>query len=124
MRSIGAQTSSVHATHMKDFERDGVTWVRFRVAPLQRTSAGWVPCEAIVRGERVVRSSSGHSEHRIVIETLVVLGNRRKAVEVTLTDRSDMGFRMLVGRSTLKRLNLLVDSGHSFLLSDIGALTE
>ena len=113
----GAQTSSVHATHMHDIIRDGVTWVQFRVAPMQRTAVGSVPCEAIVRDERSVRSSSGHIEHRIVIETPLLVGGRQKPVEITLTDRSDMGFRMLIGRSTLNRLKLLVDPGHSFLLS-------
>ncbi|MDA0339914.1 MAG: RimK/LysX family protein [Proteobacteria bacterium] len=113
----GAQTSSVHATHMHDTVRDGVIWVQFMLAPMQRTAIGSVPCEAIVRDERIVRSSSGHTEHRIVIETPLVVGDRQKPVEIALTDRSDMSFRMLIGRSTLNRLKLLVDPGHSFLLS-------
>lgn len=114
----GARTSSLHATHMHDVVRDGEVWVQFQLSPHQRSTVGSIACQARVLDERIVKSSSGHAEHRVVIETPVSIGKLTLPVEVTLTDRADMNFRMLIGRSTLRKMRLLIDSRRSFLLGE------
>ena len=111
----GAKTSALHAFYVQPFERDGIPWVRFGVHPLQASLGHVIDCEAPVKDVRRVTDSGGHAEMRPVIETtLSVLGEVR-VIELTLTDRENMMFRMLLGRSALKR-RFVVDSGKSFLL--------
>jgi hypothetical protein len=64
-----------------------------------------------------VRDSGGHAERRPVIETTLVLGVLRKKVRVTLTDRGDMLFPMLVGRTAVGD-HFLVDASGRHLLGD------
>lgn len=110
----GAQTSSLHAFGLKEFERDGAPWVRFEVHPWQRSADDAVTVELPVHDRRRVRSSSGHTERRIVVMLEVRLHGRTLPAEVTLTRRDAMGFRMLIGRELLAG-DFLVDSAASFL---------
>ncbi|MFW6093513.1 MAG: ATP-dependent zinc protease [Pseudomonadota bacterium] len=110
----GARTSALHTFAVEPFERGSAPWVRFWVHPLQRSDVVQIRCEAPVQDRRVVRDSGGHEELRYVIATDVTLGSRRRRVEVTLTDRDSMGFRMLLGRTAL-RGRYLVDPGRSYL---------
>ena len=98
----GARSSSLHAFDLETFEKEGVPWVRFDLHPKQRSAKGSVSVEAQVVDTRSVKSSSGQSETRPVIQTTLALGNTRRTIEVTLTRRDDMGFRMLIGRQALK----------------------
>jgi hypothetical protein len=111
----GAKTSALHAHYVIAFEREGKAWVRFGVHPLQANSAMSIECEAPIKDRRRVTDSGGHSEERIVIETALHINNRRYLIEVNLTDRETMRFRMLLGRNALK-LGFLVDSRRSFVL--------
>lgn len=110
----GARTSTLHTFKVEPFERAGAPWVRFWVHPLQRSHSEEVCCEAAVHDRRVVRDSGGHEEQRFVIETPVSLGDASWRIEVTLTDRDTMGFRMLLGRTAI-RGRYLVDPGKSYL---------
>lgn len=110
----GARTSALHAFFVAVEERERQLWVRFGVHPVQRRASPEVWCEAPVRDRRVVRDSGGHEEERYVIETAVRIGSDTRVVEVTLTDRDNMGFRMLVGRTAL-RGDFLIDPGRSYL---------
>ena len=110
----GARTSSLHAFGVQHFEVDGEAWVRFEVHPEQRTRRGTTLVESRVIARRRVRSSSGHVQERAVIKTRVTLNERTWPIEITLTDRDEMGFRMLLGRAALRR-KFVVDPGHSFL---------
>lgn len=110
----GARTSSLHAFWVKAFERDGQAWVRFGIHPDQGSSEQEVTCEAAVLEQRVVRDSGGHEELRYVIETTIEIAGVRHSVEVTLTDRDTMKFRMLLGRTAI-RGRYVVDPGRSFL---------
>jgi hypothetical protein len=118
----GARTSALHATAIERFEHDGRDRVRFWVHPLQdrpRLPAGrdvLLPCAADIVDARVVTPSSGHKEHRLVIRTTVRLGGREAEIEITLTDRADMRFRMLLGRQALVALGLCVDPRRSYLI--------
>lgn len=111
----GARTSALHAYYVTPFEKDGRPWVRFGLHPLQKDSLTCIECEAPVKDVRLVTDSGGHSEERFVIETRLRINSMEVPIEVTLTDRETMRFRMLLGRSAIKR-HFLVDSSQSFLL--------
>lgn len=110
----GAKTSALHAYYVAPFEQAGKQWVRFGIHPLQDTATA-VTCEAPVKDQRRVRDSGGHSELRYVIDTELEINGYRFPIEMTLTDRETMRFRMLLGRSALKHL-YVVDSSKSFVL--------
>ena len=109
----GARTSALHAFGIREFVRDGVDRVRFEVHPVQRSAAAAVIAEATVVDHRAVRNSGGQQELRPVISTLLKVGDAEWPIELTLTRRDEMGFRMLLGRQAL-RGRALVDSGRSY----------
>lgn len=109
----GARTSSLHASHIKKFERDGKTWVRFDVHPLQKNSRVCIHSEAEVLEFREIRSSSGHLDRRPVVVTVVTWNGESWPVELTLASRDKMGFRMLLGREAV-RGRFAVDAGVSW----------
>lgn len=109
----GARTSSLHAFGMVRYEDEGTAMVRFAIHPRQRSDAGTVEVEVEVVDERWVRNSGGTRELRPVIETDVRVGDDRWTIELTLTRRDEMGFRMLLGRQALRR-RALVDPGASY----------
>lgn len=110
----GARTSSLHAFGTELFRRRGRDWVRFSIHPEQRSKAGAAMVEALLLDVRTVRPSSGHAERRLVVETTIELLGDRWPIELTLTRRDAMGFRMLLGRQAL-RGHVLVDPGRSFV---------
>ena len=111
----GAKTSALHAFYVEKFERGGKQWVRFGVHPSQGSHGEVINCEAPIKDVRRVTDSGGHAEMRPVIETALLIQGEVLVIELTLTDRESMMFRMLLGRSALKR-RFVVDSGKSFLL--------
>lgn len=112
----GARSSALHAFHIQKFERDGKEMIRFEVHPYQRDSHRTVIAEAELLEWRQVRNSGGHAQLRPVIKTIVELGGKRWPIELTLTNRDVMGFRMLLGRQAVRR-RFLVDAGGAFLQS-------
>lgn len=109
----GARTSSLHAFAIKRFELDGVPMVRFEIHPHQRSSEDERVVEAPMLEERWIRNSGGERELRPVIETTVRIGERQWTIELTLSRRDQMGFRMLLGRQALRGW-AVVDPGKSF----------
>ena len=108
----GARTSSLHAEVLEQFERDGEKFVRFAVDfPQQKVRQ---VCEAVHVDIRGITSSNGETQKRFVIKTPLTIGSETFRVEISLANRADMKFPMLVGRSSLRR-RFLVDSGHSWL---------
>ncbi len=110
----GAQTSAIHTTSVEEFSRDGDDWVRFTVHPWQDSELDEVVVERRVHDRRTVRSSSGHSQDRLVVLMDVTLCGRTIPAEVTLTSRDEMVFRMLIGRQALRQ-GYVVDSDASYL---------
>ncbi len=109
----GARSSCLHAYDIEPFDNAGSAWVRFSVHPIQRRDDLIVQCEAPVHDIRNVRSSSGESSKRFVILTPVTWMGETWNIELTLADRSLMGFRMLIGREAV-RGRMLVDPGRSY----------
>ena len=110
----GARTSSLHAFDLEEVQRGAQSIVRFGVHPWQNSDEDAVVVECPVHDRRSVRSSSGHTEERIVVLMDVVLMGRTMTAEVTLTNRDEMGFRMLIGREALRQ-GFIVDSARSFV---------
>ena len=116
----GARTSALHAFEVRQVELDGRRRVEFKMHPRQRDNETVVVCQADVIDERVVRDSGGHAEKRWVIETPVTIGDHTWPIEITLTARDDMLFRMLLGRTAIRK-RAVVDPARSYL---VGAKPE
>lgn len=112
----GARTSSLHAHVLDDFRRGGERFVRFAV--------DWGGtrhfCEAVQVDLRGITSSNGDKQERFVIKTPLRIGNLTFRAEISLADRSQMQFPMLIGRTALRR-RMVVDSGYSWLQSPANA---
>ena len=113
----GAKTSCLHAFYIHIFEKHGKSKVSFKVNPYQRETKHIIIAEADLIGKRFIRSSTGQIQLRPVIQTLVELGQEKWLIDLTLTNRDLMGFRMLLGRQALKK-RFLVHPNKSFLLSN------
>ncbi len=110
----GARTSALHAFDVRLVEDNDKKLVKFCIHPEQKNLDKVIECEAALLDEREVKDSGGHSENRYVIETDILIGSKLHTVEVTLTNRDSMGFRMLIGRTTMKG-HYLVDPGKSYV---------
>jgi hypothetical protein len=109
----GARSSSLHAESIELFQVRGQVAVRFVVLPLQRSRLKAVACQMPLYDERYVKSSNGSRELRPVIRAAVAWGGQSWDVDITLTSRDLMGFRMLLGREAIRR-RFLVDTGRSY----------
>lgn len=109
----GARSSAIHAFDVQEMHDGEDHLVEFAIHPWQRSEEG-VLARAKVIERRLVRSSNGQSEERLVVPMTVQLLGRRIVTDVTLSNRDEMGFRMLIGRSALAG-ELLVDSSTSYL---------
>ena len=97
----GALTSALHAFLIEPYSRDGRDMVRFLIHPLQRNQEFSVECHCPVYDFREVADSGGHREMRYVIQTVIDLSGERWPIELTLTNRDTMLFRMLLGRRAM-----------------------
>lgn len=113
----GAKTSALHALNITPFQKEGETWVKFDINPIQRNQKTIIHCEAKLVDKRIVKSSSGYREQRYVIQTELKIGDETWSAEVTLTNRDSMGFRMLLGREAMSG-RILVDPEQKYLLGE------
>lgn len=111
----GAKTSALHAINIAPFKKEGQNWVKFDINPIQNNVKTVIHCEAPLVDKRVVKSSSGFREERYVIQTNLEIGNSNWLIEMTLTNRDSMGFRMLLGREAMSG-RVLVDPEQQYLL--------
>lgn len=115
----GARTSALHAFDIETFKRRGISWVRFKIHPLQGNNKLSVQCEAPVVDRRLVTDSGGKGERRLVIETLAKINGFTRLVEITLTNREKMAFRMLLGRQAIAKFDFVVNPAQTAMLQKI-----
>ncbi|EIA07954.1 30S ribosomal protein S6--L-glutamate ligase [Flavobacterium frigoris] len=111
----GAKTSALHAINIAPFIKNEANWVRFDINPIQNNLKTVIHCEAPLIDKRIVKSSSGFREQRYVIQTILEIGDSKWPIEMTLTNRDSMGFRMLLGREAMSG-RVLVDPEQQYLL--------
>jgi hypothetical protein len=109
----GARSSSIHAFDLEAYDVDGQEWVRFSIHPWQRSDEDVAELSLPVLDRRDVRSSNGQTEQRYAVALDVTLAGRTITTVLTLSNRDEMGFRMLIGREALER-GFLVDSARSY----------
>ncbi len=110
----GAKTSSLHAFNIESFYIEDVEYVKFDIHPLQKNKKLTRSCVARVIEQRMVSDSGGKKEKRFVIKSDVNIGKTKIRIELTLTNRDTMAFRMLLGREAIKQSKMLVDISKSF----------
>jgi hypothetical protein len=110
----GAKTSSLHAFDIKLIKKGGVSFVKFKVHPIQKNTDLIVECISPLIDRRVVTDSGGHKENRYVINTFIQMGAVKKMIQLTLTNRASMKYRMLLGREALNQF--YIDPSQSYLL--------
>lgn len=111
----GAKTSALHAINIAPFIKNGENWVKFDINPIQNNVKTIIHCESKLIDKRVVKSSSGFREQRYVISADLEIGGKNWSIELTLTNRDSMGFRMLLGREAMSG-RILVDPEQKYLL--------
>ncbi len=111
----GTKTSAMHAINIAPFIKNDANWVKFDINPIQNNIKTIIHCEAPLVDKRIVKSSSGYREHRYVIQTHLKIGDAKWPIEMTLTNRDSMGFRMLLGREAMSG-RVLVDPEQKYLL--------
>jgi ribosomal protein S6--L-glutamate ligase len=113
----GAKTSALHAINIAPFRKDEENWVRFDVNPIQKNIKTVLHCEAKLIGKRIVKSSSGYREQRYVVSSEFEIAGHKWPIEITLTNRDSMGFRMLLGREAMFG-RMLVDPSQHYVLGE------
>jgi ribosomal protein S6--L-glutamate ligase len=111
----GAKTSALHAFNIETFYIEDVEYVRFDIHPLQKNKRFVRSCISRVIDRRMVSDSSGKKEKRIVIKSDLKIGDSKIRIELTLTNRDNMSFRMLLGREAIKQAKMIVDISKSFV---------
>ncbi|NNC34670.1 MAG: 30S ribosomal protein S6--L-glutamate ligase [Croceitalea sp.] len=113
----GAKTSSIQATNIKVYNKGAQEWVKFEVNPLQENRSIAIECDARLIDRRMVKSSSGISEERLVVKSLMTLGDASFDIELTLANRDTMEYRMLLGREALND-RYIVNPAKNFAIKD------
>jgi len=111
----GAKNSALHTFELINFEKNGQQWVRFSIHPDEYDLSKVQQCEAKIQDERAVTDSGGNVTVRYFIETTIEIGGHKILAPVSLTSRDSMVFKMLLGRSALRKAKLTVNPTKSFL---------
>lgn len=112
----GAKTSALHAYLLEPFVEGGKKKIKFSIHPIQKKTDISKTCVATVIDQRIVMDSGGHREERFVINTSILLGTKKWTIEITLTNRDTMAYRMLLGRQALAG-QCVIDPEISYLFS-------
>lgn len=113
----GARTSCLHAFSLEPYQKQQTRWIRFGIHPKQNDVQVTQYCDAEIVDQRLVSDSGGHKELRYVICTELVMGKQQWPIEMTLTNRDTMRFRILIGRTAMKN-RMMVDPSASYLISE------
>lgn len=121
----GARTSAIHAENIELYDRDGVEWVRFATLPdWDHPEEGLRTVEAPVVHMREIKNTSGIPEERLVVHTRARFGKRVWTIDLSLADRTNMTFPMIVGRAALKDHAIAVHTRKTFLVSERPAYSK
>lgn len=116
----GAKTSSLHVDDIEKERRDGKLGVGFSLHPdiydVDKVTRCWAPISDVRR----IKSSNGAVDQRLIIKTKMVMSTVTKQIEITLSNRSDMSYLMLLGREGIGE-DFLVDASATFLVSNSSA---
>ena len=110
----GAKTSALHSFDIQRYRSNNIDMVKFLVNPVQKNTQLVVECHSPILDQRAVIDSGGHKEVRYVIESLISIGNKSWSIELSLTNRDTMQFRMLLGRRAMEQC-AIVKPGASYL---------
>lgn len=110
----GARSSALHAFSIDPYRKGHQRWVMFAIHPVQKCDDIIIECHAPIKDQRVVSDSGGHKQRRYVIETPLLIGPTLLTVEMTLTNRDSMRFRMLLGRTAMNK-RFIIDPAASYL---------
>jgi len=111
----GAKNSALHAFEVDEFKRGQETWIRFKLHMSLKDASKVKVCEAKVVDKRIVSDSGGNRTERYFIETEIQVGLTKVRAQLSLTSRDTMAFRMLLGRTALRRAGFVVDSSQAYL---------
>ena len=111
----GAKTSALHAFDIEAFKKEGQDWVRFSIHTDEHDPSKIQTGEALVQDIRSVTDSSGNVSTRFFIDTTLEIGDQLLSIPISLTCRETMVFNMLLGRSALRKAELIVNPNKSFL---------
>lgn len=103
----GAKTSALHARNIKTKLLNGIDYVHFDINPIQGNSDLVIHCKSPIIDERYIMSSNGHKEHRYVISTMLNIGDKSWDIELTLSNRDPLRYRMLLGREAINNRALI-----------------
>jgi len=98
----GAKTSSLHAFDIELYKKGSQQWVRFNTNLKAPNDLSAIKCDAKVVDFREITTSSGHTQVRPVIKTCMILGDIKLKIELTLSDRSQLRYKMLLGRRAMR----------------------
>jgi hypothetical protein len=112
----GARTSALHAFNVRPYKKLNRHRIHFEIHPLQHNDQYIIECDTEVIDMRIVSDSGGHKEKRYVIKTPILLGDKEFPIEITLTNRDNMLFRMLLGRTAIRKGKFFINPATSFLL--------
>lgn len=110
----GARSSALHAFALEPYRKGGQRWVMFAIHPIQKHSDIIIECHAPIKDRRFVSDSGGHKQRRYVIESSLLLGQSLIRAELTLTNRDNMQFRMLLGRTAMNG-RFVIDPSASYV---------
>jgi hypothetical protein len=110
----GARTSALHAFRLRPFTENDKNLIYFDIHPLQNNVSKVITCVAEVVDRRLVTDSGGHQEERYVIQTPITIAGQTWSIEITLTERENMLFRMLLGRRALRK-RFIINPARSFV---------
>jgi hypothetical protein len=110
----GARSSALHAFELEPYRKSGQRWVMFAIHPQQKHNDSVIECHAPIKDRRLVSDSGGHKQRRYVIESQLLLGQTLISAEITLTNRDNMQFRMLIGRTAMNG-RFIIDPSASYV---------
>lgn len=107
----GAQTSSLNALDMVEFERDGEPYIKFNIIDPETEEK--IELTRRVHGHVKIKKHKAESQRRPIVKLRVKLGDLDEQISFTLADRSKFNQQVLVGRNLLRDL-AIVDVSKKF----------